>query len=71
MLALYAERARLADGQSILELGCGWGSLCLYNAEKFPLAHHRHLQLPHAKGAHRHRGAQTRGSPTSASSPAT
>jgi cyclopropane-fatty-acyl-phospholipid synthase len=38
MLALYAERARLADGQRILELGCGWGSLCLYNAEKFPRA---------------------------------
>ncbi len=38
MLALYVERAQLADGQHILELGCGWGSLCLYNAEKFPNA---------------------------------
>ncbi len=38
MLALYSERAQLADGQHILELGCGWGSLCLYNAEKFPRA---------------------------------
>lgn len=38
MLALYAERAQLADGQHILELGCGWGSLCLYNAERFPHA---------------------------------
>jgi len=38
MLAIYAERARLADGQHILELGCGWGSLCLYNAERFPNA---------------------------------
>jgi cyclopropane-fatty-acyl-phospholipid synthase len=36
MLALYAARAQLADGQDILELGCGWGSLCLYNAERFP-----------------------------------
>lgn len=36
MLALYSERAQLADGQDILELGCGWGSLCLYNAERFP-----------------------------------
>jgi cyclopropane-fatty-acyl-phospholipid synthase len=36
MLALYAERAQLADGQHILELGCGWGSLCLYNAQRFP-----------------------------------
>lgn len=36
MLALYAERAQLADGQDILELGCGWGSLSLWMAEKFP-----------------------------------
>lgn len=36
MLALTAERAELADGQRILELGCGWGSLTLYMAERFP-----------------------------------
>ena len=38
MLALTAERARIEDGQSILELGCGWGSLSLYLAERFPNA---------------------------------
>ena len=38
MLALYVERAQLADGQEILELGCGWGSLSLYLAERFPAA---------------------------------
>jgi cyclopropane-fatty-acyl-phospholipid synthase len=38
MLALYAERAQLADGQTMLELGCGWGSLSLYLAEKYPHA---------------------------------
>jgi len=36
MLALYGERAELSDGQSILELGCGWGSLTLWMAERFP-----------------------------------
>lgn len=36
MLALYVDRAQLADGQDILELGCGWGSLTLYVAERFP-----------------------------------
>jgi len=36
MLSLYAERAQLADGQDILELGCGWGSLSMWMAEKFP-----------------------------------
>jgi len=32
------ERAGLADGQSILELGCGWGSLTLFMAREFPRA---------------------------------
>lgn len=30
--------AELADGQHILELGCGWGSLTLTMAERFPAA---------------------------------
>jgi cyclopropane-fatty-acyl-phospholipid synthase len=38
MLALTAERAELADGQRILELGCGWGSLSLWMAERLPHA---------------------------------
>ena len=36
MLALTCERARLADGDRILELGCGWGSLTLWMAEHYP-----------------------------------
>ena len=36
MLELTSERAELVDGQDILELGCGWGSLTLYMAEHFP-----------------------------------
>lgn len=36
MLALYAERAGLADGQRILDLGCGWGSFSLWAAERYP-----------------------------------
>jgi len=36
MLELYVERAGLVDGQRILDLGCGWGSLSLYLAERFP-----------------------------------
>jgi cyclopropane-fatty-acyl-phospholipid synthase len=38
MLALTAARAELQDGQCILELGCGWGSLTLWMAEHFPAA---------------------------------
>jgi cyclopropane-fatty-acyl-phospholipid synthase len=29
-------RAALANGQRVLELGCGWGSLTLWMAEKYP-----------------------------------
>ncbi len=32
------KHADLADGQRILELGCGWGSLTLFMAERFPAA---------------------------------
>ena len=35
-LATTARRAGLADGQRILELGCGWGSLTLWMAKHFP-----------------------------------
>lgn len=37
-LALVCERAELADGMNILELGCGWGSLTLWMAERYPSA---------------------------------
>lgn len=36
MLALTCRRAELRDGQSILELGCGWGSLSLWMAKHYP-----------------------------------
>ncbi len=36
MLELSAERAGLADGQDVLELGCGWGSFALWAADRYP-----------------------------------
>jgi len=36
MLDLTCRRAELADGQDVLELGCGWGSLTLWMAERYP-----------------------------------
>lgn len=36
MLKCYAKRAQLTDGQKILELGCGWGSLTLWMAAEYP-----------------------------------
>lgn len=38
MLALTCERAGVADGMSVLDLGCGWGSLSLWLAERYPRA---------------------------------
>ena len=35
-LELTCEHAELEDGQQILELGCGWGSLSLWMAKNFP-----------------------------------
>lgn len=36
MFRIYAQRAGLANGQRILDLGCGWGSMALWMAERFP-----------------------------------
>jgi cyclopropane-fatty-acyl-phospholipid synthase len=36
MLALTCERAGLEDGMRVLDLGCGWGSLALWIAERHP-----------------------------------
>lgn len=36
MLDLSCRRARIEDGMDVLELGCGWGSLSLYMADRFP-----------------------------------
>jgi cyclopropane-fatty-acyl-phospholipid synthase len=36
MLRLTCERAQVADGMNILELGCGWGALSLWIAERYP-----------------------------------
>ncbi|MEO5701927.1 MAG: class I SAM-dependent methyltransferase [Casimicrobiaceae bacterium] len=37
-LEVTCRRAGIADGQDILELGCGWGSLTLWMAARYPKA---------------------------------
>ena len=37
-LQITCDRAEICDGMSILELGCGWGSLTLWLCENFPNA---------------------------------
>jgi cyclopropane-fatty-acyl-phospholipid synthase len=39
MLGLTTRRAQLADGQRVLDLGCGWGSLTLHMARHYPASH--------------------------------
>ncbi len=36
MLDLTTRRGQLEDGMDVLDLGCGWGSLTLWIAERFP-----------------------------------
>jgi cyclopropane-fatty-acyl-phospholipid synthase len=38
MLALACERAAIADGMRVLDLGCGWGSMSLWICERYPAA---------------------------------
>ncbi|KAK9274183.1 hypothetical protein L1049_018997 [Liquidambar formosana] len=35
MLELYCERSQIKDGHTVLDVGCGWGSLSLYIAQKY------------------------------------
>lgn len=47
MLAVYCDRAQIADGMEILDLGCGWGSLSLWMADRFP--HCRILSISNSR----------------------
>jgi len=50
-LRATCERAELADGQQVLELGCGWGSLSLWMAERFPAGRITSVSNSHAQRA--------------------
>jgi cyclopropane-fatty-acyl-phospholipid synthase len=61
MLALYAQRAQLVDGQRILDLGCGWGSLSLWLAEHYPNSQIVGLSNSHGQREFIERRARERG----------
>ena len=63
MLALTCERARLRDGDEILELGCGWGSLTLWMAEHVS----RTPASPRCRTRARRSSSSTRAPPSAAS----
>ena len=55
------EHADLADGQSILELGCGWGSLSLWMARQFPRSEVTAVSNSNSQREHIEREAAKRG----------
>jgi cyclopropane-fatty-acyl-phospholipid synthase len=61
MLSLTADRAGLADGQAILDLGCGWGSLSLWAAARYPRARITAVSNAYGQRAFIERAAAARG----------
>jgi cyclopropane-fatty-acyl-phospholipid synthase len=60
-LTQVQERAQLEDGQGILELGCGWGSLTLWMAERLPNAQITGVSNSHGQRELIERRARERG----------
>lgn len=61
MLQLSCQRAQLENGQRVLELGCGWGSLSLWMAQHYPdsrftAVSNSHSQREYITGQARARG---------------
>jgi len=61
MLDITAQRARIENGHSILDLGCGWGAFSLYAAARFPASKvvgvsNSHSQRAYILGQARGRG---------------
>jgi len=61
MLELYCERAQLEDGMSIVDLGCGWGSLSLHLLEKYPNAKITGISNSHSQREYILKAAKDRG----------
>jgi cyclopropane-fatty-acyl-phospholipid synthase len=60
-LAITCERAGIADGQDVLELGCGWGSLTLWLASHYPAARITAVSNSHSQRAYIRAEAERRG----------
>ena len=61
MLELTCQRARLGDGDRVLELGCGWGSLSLWMATNYPGARITAVSNSRTQKAHMDAEARRRG----------
>ena len=58
MLELTCARAKLADGQDVLDLGCGWGALTLFAAQRYPAS--RIVGVSHSSSQRRYIEARAR-----------
>lgn len=61
MLDLVIARADIQNGQSVLDLGSGWGSLALYLAQKFPKSNIRAVSASQTQADHINAQAQRSG----------
>jgi len=61
MLDLYCERAELENGMKIVDLGCGWGSLTLHLAHKYPDAKITGISNSHSQREYIMKTAKDRG----------
>ncbi len=60
-LRITCERAGLRDGQDVLELGCGWGSLSLWMADRYRNSHVTVVSNSHSQRRYIEEQAQARG----------
>jgi cyclopropane-fatty-acyl-phospholipid synthase len=60
-LRMTCQRAKLCNGQSILELGCGWGSLTLWMARQYPDSEIVAISNSHSQKEHIAETARSRG----------
>ncbi len=60
-LAESCQHADLVDGQTVLELGCGWGSLSLWMAAKYPNSRITAVSNSHGQRGHIEEQAKLRG----------
>jgi len=60
-LAETCRRAELADGQDVMELGCGWGSLSLWMAQHYPASRITAVSNSHSQRGYIDEEARRRG----------
>jgi len=61
MLSLVCERALVEDGQTIMDLGCGWGATTFWLLEKYPSCHVTCVSNSSTQGEYIRNSAQKNG----------